>query len=238
MDSPSGCGKSTVATLLQRLYAPTRGSITLDGHPLHTLDVTHLRAQLAVVSQTPILFDSSIRANIAYPSSSSFSSPTEAEVESAAHAAGIHTTIVSLQHGYSTVLGDNGAGLSGGQAQRVAVARALVRSPRVLLLDEVTSSLDAESARGVRDAVRGIVDRGGTTVVLVTHSVEMMRCAGRIVVLGGGDDGRRDGRDGRDGDGRMGAKVVEQGSFEALMRRKGGELARLLSNGGVGTLAA
>ncbi|KAF8245217.1 P-loop containing nucleoside triphosphate hydrolase protein [Wilcoxina mikolae CBS 423.85] len=207
----SGSGKSTLSALLQRLYAPTGGEITFSSLPLQTLSTPLLREQLAVVSQSPTLFDASIVENITYGLAPGVWSTDD--VVRAAKMAGIHEFVTSLPEGYNTPLGDNGAGLSGGQAQRVAIARALVRKPRVLVLDECTSNLDAESARIVRESVvRLMLEEGGrTTVVIITHCVELMKVAQRISVIGEG-------------------KVLEEGVYAELLR-KGGAFARLVEVG-------
>lgn len=204
----SGSGKSTLAALLQRLYTPTGGEITFSSLPLQAISTRLLREQLAVVSQSPTLFDASVVENITYglvPEAWSMD-----DVFRAAKMAGIHEFIMSLPEGYNTPLGDNGSGFSGGQAQRVAIARALVRRPRVLVLDECTSNLDAESARVVRESVVRLLleDGGWTTVMMITHCVELMKVAQRIVMI-------------RDG------SVVEEGKYAELLR-KGGYFVRLI----------
>lgn len=166
---------------------------------------------MAIVSQSPVLFNISIHDNISYGSEH-----TRWEVERAARAVGIHEFIMSLPDGYDTHPGDNGSHLSGGQAQRLAIARALVRNPTILILDECTSNLDPESARVIQESISCIINGGGAgrkkmTVVIITHSQEMMRCAERIVVIGHGE-------------------VMESGALEELLER-GGELHRLLSRG-------
>ncbi|KAF2665239.1 P-loop containing nucleoside triphosphate hydrolase protein [Microthyrium microscopicum] len=205
----SGSGKSTITNLLLKLYPTanistddTDNTITLAHQPLSDIHTPHLRTLISIVSQTPIIFPATVAANIAYglPASSPLASISS--ITAAATAAGAHEFIVSLPHGYDTLLGDGGTGLSGGQAQRIAVARALVRQPQVLVLDEATSALDNESAAQIRDTLRRLLsaDRAGEkrrlTVLIVTHSKEMMRVAdwvcmmerGRIVEMGEWDE--------------------------------------------------
>ncbi|KAF8541001.1 P-loop containing nucleoside triphosphate hydrolase protein [Trichophaea hybrida] len=207
----SGSGKSTLSALLQRLYAPTGGEITLSSLPLQTLSTRLLREQLAVVSQSPTLFDTSIIENITYGLGPG--AWITDDVVRAAKMAGIHEFVTSLPEGYNTQLGDNGAGLSGGQAQRIAIARALVRKPRVLILDECTSNLDAEGARIVRESVVRLLLKEGDriTIVIITHCVELMKVAQRIVVV---EEGR----------------VVEEGIYAELLR-KSRAFARLVEAG-------
>ncbi|CDP05477.1 unnamed protein product [Coffea canephora] len=146
----SGSGKSSVISLLQRFYDPDSGEITLDGIELRTLNLKWLRQQMGLVSQEPVLFNGTIRANIAYGKEGS---AAEAEIISAAEKANAHNFISSLQQGYDTVIGERGKQLSGGQRQRVAIARAIIKSPKILLLDDATSSLDAESENVAQDAL-------------------------------------------------------------------------------------
>ncbi|KAL7273862.1 ATP-dependent permease [Rhizina undulata] len=215
----SGSGKSTIAALLQRLYPTLAGIITIDGRSISSLEISALRSQMAIVSQTATLFDCSVFENICYGMKRGTFS--HSQVELAARSAGIHDFIMGLPEGYSTALGDNGSALSGGQAQRIAIARALVRRPRVLILDECTSNLDAESARVVQETIQRLV-RGedeygeidlarGMSVIIITHSREMMRCAQRVIVMNSGE-------------------IVESGNFDDLLGSRG-ELTRLLSKG-------
>ncbi|RPB10281.1 P-loop containing nucleoside triphosphate hydrolase protein [Morchella conica CCBAS932] len=205
----SGSGKSTVAALLQRLYPYSAGSITIDTLPIESLSIRSLRSQMAIVSQSAVLFDSSVHDNISYGSNY-----TRCEVERAAKAAGIHEFVKGLQDGYDTYLGDKGGHISGGQAQMIGIARALVRRPAVLVLDECTSNLDPESAMVIHNTIGRLVDKGGAydkkmTVIIITHSQEMMRCAEKVVVMSHGE-------------------VVESGKLEELLERRG-ELHRLLN---------
>ncbi|KAI5116161.1 hypothetical protein M0805_005750 [Coniferiporia weirii] len=199
----SGSGKSTVAALLQRLYEPTSGSVTIGGSDLRGMDVKHLRKHISVVSQNPNLFDATIAANIAYGNPSL----SNDEVQQAAKAAHVHDFVMSLPKGYDTSVGENAALISGGQAQRLAIARALARPARVLILDECTSALDPASQAAVMDTIREA--KVGRTTLVVTHKLPVMQLCDRIVVLADG-------------------VVAEEGSYEELVRRNGvfAQLAR------------
>lgn len=213
----SGCGKSTLASLLLGLYPPTRdGTISISNLPFSSLHLPTLRSLIVLVPQSPHhLLPTTVAQNIAYALPPSSPLASFANIRSAATLAGIHTFISQLPAGYDTLLGAGGTQLSGGQAQRLALARALARRPRLLILDEPASGLDAESARGVRDLVRGLGGRGkenggvGVGVLVITHEREMMMATDRVVVLG------------------EGGRVVEEGRFGELWRR-GEELRRLV----------
>ena len=203
----SGSGKSTIASLLLAFYPPTTGALTINGIPISHIHIPTLRSLIAIVPQQPTLFPASIAANIAYALPEASPLASMANIRAAARAAGIDDFVATLPLGYATLIGDGGTGLSGGQAQRIAIARAVVRRPKLLILDEATSSLDGETARGLRDLVRSL-ERQGVGVVCVTHERAMMEVCRDIVVL-------------KDGG------VVERGGFAELLRR-GGELGRLL----------
>ena len=173
----SGSGKSTLARLVQRLFVPDRGRILVDGHDLAVVDVVSLRQQIGVVLQENMLFNRSIRANIALASPSL---PLEVVIE-AAKLAGAHEFICELPEGYDTVVGEHGTGLSGGQRQRIAIARALITNPRVLIFDEATSSLDYESEKVIQDNMRHICV--GRTVLIIAHRLSAVRDAHRIIVM-------------------------------------------------------
>lgn len=145
---PSGSGKSTIAALLQRLYEPSNGVILFDKHRLGSTDTRWLREHVAVVSQSANLFDASVRENIAYGSAVALD-----EIHRAARAANIHDFIMSLPGGYETRLGENASLISGGQAQRLQIARALVRRSNILILDEATSALDVDNAKAILDTI-------------------------------------------------------------------------------------
>ena len=150
---PSGCGKSTIAALLQRLYEPSSGTVLIDKYPLHSADVNWLRDHIAVVSQSANLFDASVSENISYGSQ-----VPQSEIERAARLANIHDFILSLPRGYDTPLGENASLISGGQAQRLQIARALCRRSDVMILDECTSALDVENQRAILDTIVKIKD--------------------------------------------------------------------------------
>ncbi len=207
----SGSGKSTIASLLLALHTPNCGSITLNDVSIKELHTSTLRSLVSIVPQAPTLFPASVAKNIAYTLPENSPLASTASIFAAAKAAGIDTFISSLPNGYETLLGPGGTELSGGQAQRIAIARAVLRRPKLLILDEATSALDGESAAMVRDMVRGMGKRG-CGVLVITHSEFMMRGCEEVVVL----------KDGR---------VVERGGMGELMRRQGGELRRLLGEG-------
>ncbi|CAG8956747.1 hypothetical protein HYFRA_00012291, partial [Hymenoscyphus fraxineus] len=186
---PSGSGKSTLTSLLLSLYPPDPSSnshapLSFGGHPLTTLHIPTLRSQISIVPQQALLFPTTILSNILYGLPESFPTAHATAAAQAALDAGIHTFILSLPSGYQTLIGDGGQTLSGGQAQRICIARALVRRPRLLILDEATSALDAITAEGIKRTVRRAMERErGMSVLVVSHSVEMMRVAERIVYL-------------------------------------------------------
>ncbi|MBK7073661.1 MAG: ATP-binding cassette domain-containing protein [Myxococcales bacterium] len=177
---PSGAGKTTVLQLLLRFFDVDAGRVTLEGQDVRTLALAELRRATAMVAQEPVLFAGTLRDNIAYGKDGA----TDAEVERAARDANAHDFITSFPDGYRTVIGERGVKLSGGQKQRIAIARALLVDPRVLILDEATSNLDAESEAQVQDALARLM-RGRTTLV-VAHRLSTVRDADRIVVIHGG----------------------------------------------------
>ncbi|HEX7050765.1 MAG TPA: ABC transporter ATP-binding protein [Longimicrobiales bacterium] len=178
---PSGAGKSTMMALLQRMYDPTRGSIRVDGVDLRALQQRSLRRQIGVVLQDTLLFNDTVRGNIAYGRPEA----TRREIEAAARAANAHDFILRLPQGYDTPVGERGAALSGGERQRIAIARALLKDPPILILDEATSALDAESEALVQEALARLV-RGRTTFI-IAHRLSTIMGADRILVL---KDGR------------------------------------------------
>ncbi|ODN99237.1 hypothetical protein I350_07396 [Cryptococcus amylolentus CBS 6273] len=202
---PSGSGKSTIAALMQRLYMVDAGEIRIGNYNLKQTDVVWLRNHIAVVSQSANLFDASIAENIAYGTPNLPLS----EIYRAAQAANIHDFIQSLPQGYDTNLGENASSISGGQAQRLQIARALCRTSRILILDECTSALDTDNAKAVLDTIVKI--KAHRTTVFITHSVEAMQRCDRIICLGEG-------------------RVEEEGTFEDLVRR-GGVFAQLMKTG-------
>jgi ATP-binding cassette, subfamily B, bacterial MsbA len=197
----SGSGKSTLLSLVPRLYDVTGGAILIDGQDIRDVTLASLRRSIAVVTQDVVLFDDTVRANIAFgrPGAS------ESEIVDAAKAAAAHDFIMNLPEGYDTVVGPGGGRLSGGERQRVSLARAFLKDAPILLLDEATSALDSESERLVQDAIAKLM-RGRTTLV-IAHRLSTVRDAEKIVVM---DHGR----------------VVETGSHDALIAR-GGAYARL-----------
>ncbi|XP_019100299.1 PREDICTED: ABC transporter B family member 11-like isoform X3 [Camelina sativa] len=202
----SGSGKSTVISLLQRFYDPDSGHITLDGVELKKLQLKWLRQQMGLVGQEPVLFNDTIRANIAYGKGSE-DAATESEIIAAAELANAHKFISSIQQGYDTVVGERGIQLSGGQKQRVAIARAIVKEPKILLLDEATSALDTESERVVQDALDQVmVNR---TTVVVAHRLSTIKNADVIAVVKNG-------------------VIAEKGTHETLINIDGGVYASLV----------
>ncbi|THU82839.1 P-loop containing nucleoside triphosphate hydrolase protein, partial [Dendrothele bispora CBS 962.96] len=187
----SGCGKSTIASLLQRLYEPTSGSILLGGPSgvdIGLMDVTYLRKHISVVSQTPTLFDMTIAENIAYGLEGGVE-PNYHDIRRAAKAANIHDWIMSLPQGYETPIGEKASGISGGQAQRLMIARALARKEaNVMILDECTSALDPENQKKVVETLMSVKsdEERKMTMMMVTHKVPVMKMCDRILVVAEG----------------------------------------------------
>jgi len=190
---PSGAGKSTLVDLIPRFYEPTQGRILLDGVDTQEIRLASLRALTGIVSQDTVLFNDTVRANIAYGAPGKY---TPAQVEAAARAANAHDFITALPEGYETVLGERGTRLSGGQRQRLAIARALLADPPILILDEATSALDTESERLVQEAIDRLLS--GRTVFVIAHRLSTIQHASQILVLERG-------------------RVVEQGNHESLL---------------------
>ncbi|KAL3102064.1 hypothetical protein niasHS_003473 [Heterodera schachtii] len=206
---PSGCGKSTVVQLLERHYDPIGGSICVDGVDIRQLSIRHLRHCMALVGQEPTLFNLSIRENIAYGLTEK--EATEERITRAAKIANIHQFVETLPQKYETPVGGRGTQLSGGQRQRIAIARAIVRDPRILLLDEATSALDTESEKVVNLNINGphqqelqALEKAseGRTCVVIAHRLATVQSADLIVVM----------REGR---------VVEMGTHQQLLQRRG-----------------
>jgi len=197
---PSGAGKSTIVKLALRFYDPSSGGVSLDGVPLPDLNVQWLRRQVGYVEQEPVLFDRSIRANIAYGLPEPDAPGVDEQVEKAARIANAHGFVAELPEGYSTVVGAQGVRLSGGQKQRIAIARAVLRNPAILLLDEATSSLDAISEAQVQAALAQVMV--GRSTICIAHRLSTVRKANQIVVLERG-------------------AVVETGTHQELMAATG-----------------
>ncbi len=192
----SGAGKSTFVNLLPRFYDVTRGRITIDGHDLRDVTMLSLRRLMGYVTQEVILFNDTVRNNIAYGRTDA----DEAQMIEAAKAANAHDFIANLPNGYDTIIGESGVLLSGGQRQRLAIARALFKDPPILVLDEATSALDTESERLVQQALNNLM-RGRTTLV-IAHRLSTIRNADKIVVLDQGE-------------------IVESGRHEELLANRG-----------------
>ncbi|OOZ67839.1 lipid A export permease/ATP-binding protein MsbA [Solemya velum gill symbiont] len=174
----SGSGKSTIASLLPRFYDPASGHITLDGHDLRDLSLANLRKQISYVSQDVVLFNDTIRANIAYGQDTDFD---EAQIIAAAKAAHAWEFIKEMPHQLDTLVGENGIQLSGGQRQRIAIARALLKNAPLLILDEATSALDSRSESLVKDAIDTL--RQGRTTIIIAHRLSTVENADRILLL-------------------------------------------------------
>ncbi|KAF9153548.1 Multidrug resistance protein 1 [Actinomortierella ambigua] len=176
---PSGCGKSTIIALLERWYDVDGGKAVVDSHNVRDLQLHNVRQHMALVGQEPVLFDMSIKDNILYglPDSNG----TMEQVEEAAKMANIHNFVMSLPKGYETSVGDKGSQLSGGQKQRIAIARAMIRNPRILLLDEATSALDSESEKLVQEALDKA--RAGRTTIVIAHRLSTIQDADLILVV-------------------------------------------------------
>jgi len=193
---PSGTGKTTLLDLIPRFYDPKKGAITIDGIDIREVTLKSLRQQIGIVSQETILFNDTIRANIAYGKQSA----TDEEIKQAAIQANAHDFISRMPQGYNATIGDRGARISGGERQRIAIARALLKNPPILILDEATSQLDSESERIVQEALDRLIQ--GRTVFVIAHRLSTVRNAHKIVVLDKG-------------------AIVESGSHDELMSKDG-----------------
>ncbi len=191
---PNGCGKTTLLSLLPRLYDPDEGAVYIDGVDVATVNLRSVRQQIGVVTQDTVLFRQSIRQNIAYGAGHA----DEAAVVEAAKRAHAHEFIEKLPEGYDTILGDRGSNLSGGQQQRLAIARAILRDPAILILDEATSMIDAESESNIAAAIAGF--SAGRTCLIVAHRLSTVVAADQIVVMNAG-------------------KIEDKGTHTALLER-------------------
>jgi subfamily B ATP-binding cassette protein MsbA len=192
----SGAGKSTLVSLLPRFFDVTSGAIAVDGHDIRDVTLASLRSQVGVVTQETVLFNDTLRNNIAYGQPS----VSQADVESAARAALAHDFIMELPAGYDTIIGEKGVRLSGGERQRIAIARALLKNAPILVLDEATSALDSQSEALVQSALHNLMT--GRTVIVIAHRLSTVRRADRIVVLENGT-------------------IAEIGRHEELMQKAG-----------------
>lgn len=193
---PSGAGKTTLLDLIPRFYEPKHGQILIDGNDINSFTLRSLRQTIGIVTQDTILFNDTIRANIAY---GHLEASLEA-IENAAKQAHAHEFIKHLPQGYDTVIGDRGMKLSGGERQRIAIARALLKNPAILILDEATSQLDSHSERLVQEALDSLMH--GRTTFVIAHRLSTVKNADKIVVISGG-------------------KIVEQGSHNELLAKNG-----------------
>jgi ATP-binding cassette subfamily B protein len=193
---PSGAGKTTITYLIPRLYDPTSGVIRMDGHNLRDVTLDSLSSVIGMVTQETYLFHDTIRTNLTYAKMDA----TQEEIESAARAANIHNFIMDLPDGYDTIVGERGYRLSGGEKQRIALARVILKNPRILVLDEATSSLDSESESLIQDALKRVM--AGRTNIVIAHRLSTILAADLILVM---DRGR----------------IVERGTHDELMATGG-----------------
>ena len=193
---PSGAGKTTMTYLIPRLYDPTAGRILIDGQDLRDVTLASLSAQIGMVTQEVYLFHDTIRVNLLYAREEA----SQAEVEQAARAANIHDFVMGLPNGYETIVGERGYRLSGGEKQRLALARVILKDPRILVLDEATSSLDSESETLIQEALKRVM--AGRTSIVIAHRLSTIQAADLILVMDRG-------------------QIVERGTHTELLRQKG-----------------
>ncbi|MEO1165583.1 MAG: ATP-binding cassette domain-containing protein, partial [Chloroflexota bacterium] len=189
---PSGAGKTTMTYLIPRLYDPTEGEIRLDGHNLRDVTLKSLSDHIGMVTQETYLFHDTIRTNLTYAKPDA----TQEELETAARAANIHDFIVGLEDGYDTIVGERGYRLSGGEKQRIAIARVILKNPRIIVLDEATSNLDSQSEALIQEALSRVQE--GRTSIVIAHRLSTILAADRILVMDRGE-------------------IVEQGTHDDLL---------------------
>jgi ATP-binding cassette subfamily B protein len=199
---PSGAGKSTFVNLICRFYDVTDGQLLIDGVDVRDYDVKWLRRQVGIVLQEPYLFHGTVAENIAY----GHPEATPGQIIEAARAANAHDFVVGFPDGYDTMVGERGQSLSGGERQRISIARAILDNPRILILDEATSSVDSETEKQIQQALDRLV--AGRTTFAIAHRLSTLQAADRLVVLEKG-------------------KIVEEGKHEDLVNKEGGVYAKL-----------
>src|SRR5437762_10985722 len=199
---PSGAGKSTFVNLICRFYDVTDGQILVDGIDIRDYDVKWLRRQIGMVLQEPYLFHGTIAENIRYGNPDA----TEEQIMVAARAANAHDFVVGFPDGYDTMVGERGQSLSGGERQRISIARAILHNPRILILDEATSSVDSETEKQIQQALDRLVE--GRTTFAIAHRLSTLTAADRLIVLDKG-------------------KVAEEGSHDELVKKENGVYAKL-----------
>ena len=199
---PSGAGKTTIINLVARFYDVTGGRIAVDGVDIRDLEVGSYRRQIGIVQQDPFLFHGTIVENIRY----GMPQASVEQVIAASRAANAHDFVCGLTHGYDTIVGERGHTLSGGERQRVSIARALLCDPRILILDEATSSVDSETEKNIQEALNHLIP--GRTVFAIAHRLSTLRRASRLLVI---EEGR----------------IAEEGSHEELLSKKDGIYRRM-----------
>jgi ATP-binding cassette subfamily B protein len=193
---PSGAGKTTITYMLPRLYDPTEGRITLDGHDLRDVKLESLATNIGMVTQETYLFNDTIKNNLLYAKPDA----TDDEIHAAAKAANIHDFIMGMPEGYNTVAGERGYRLSGGEKQRIAIARVILKDPRILVLDEATSHLDSESEALIQEALSRVMEN--RTAIVIAHRLSTVRSADEILVMDRG-------------------QIVERGTHDDLLAQGG-----------------